>query len=80
MISSVYAATVQLSVPNSASCCPLIVSYSAPPAGFKGAYFYKGREGVAEKGERRNDGSSGKGSGGERDEVPRPLNFGPPQP
>jgi len=64
VISCVYAATVQLSVPHSASCCPLIVSYSAPPAGFKGAYFYKGREGGAEKGERRNDGIQGRGAEG----------------
>jgi len=37
----------------------------------------KGREAGAEGGERRDDGSSGDGSEGER-EVPRPLNFGPP--
>jgi len=40
---------------------------------------FKGREKGAEGGEQRNDGSSGEGSGEESlEEVPRPLNFGPP--
>jgi len=52
-------------------------AYSTPPAGFKGPTS-KRREGGAEGGERRDDGSSGDGSEREREEVSRPLNFGPP--
>jgi len=43
----------------------------------RGLLLREGREGL---GERRDDGSSGEGSGGEREEVTRHLNFGPPQP
>jgi len=38
----------------------------------------KGREAGAKGGERRDDGSSGDGSERGREEVSRPLNFGPP--